>query len=135
MAREHEHNGKQFSMWWDPENQVVRSEAWGVNEEEDAVEYMECLANICRDVGKGELVDFLVDGRRLETMSRKARKIYAKMRDLAAIHRAVICGLNPLVKAILAFLILLPGSRFETKMVDSVEDGLRWLREQRAKKQ
>ena len=114
-----------FRVWWDEENRIIRCEAWGNFEEEDAKAQAEEFKKMLEArPGKTSVVN---DLRKAGTASSGARKVFVQTLKDEKFEKTAFIGLKVVTRTIISFLIKFAGVN-NVRCFDNEEDALRWIK-------
>lgn len=130
-TKDFQYKGEQFSIRWDPKEEVIFSEVWGNHDKNDATEFMNNTNEIIKKFGI-KIPYVLIDASRQKASDHEARRVYTKwLRDDPMKSYSAICGGNTLIRIIINFIFTTTKNK-RSKVFATLEEGLKWLKKMQA---
>jgi hypothetical protein len=133
-TNELKHKGEKFSIHWDPNERILFTEMWGAHNKKDAEEYRAKFKEFLEKIPGTASVCQLYDLSKQKKTDHEARRIYTEISKYPRAGTSAICGANILIRVVTNFIATATGRKNSIKSFAAVEEGLKWLRETKAKK-
>lgn len=121
-----------FHMEWKPVEQVIFVAFTGTYDQESAMSFREAYHALVQSMPETEVFDFLVDASQMQTITIDSRKTSIETAKHPQFRRMALWGLNTVLRAALAFIMMAVGKRDEVRICKNREDALQWLETKRS---
>ena len=100
---------ERYSIWWDEEEEIVRSRAFGVLDEEAAEGIKQETSRMAQE--HGDNIDWLVDLSQVATATSRARKVLVEISKHPSINRYAFVGASILIRTHANFMMSAAGQK------------------------
>lgn len=138
-AGQFQYKGEKFSAYWDPKEEILFLKMWGTHTEKDAQDFNEKIYGFFDKMPGTGPMEILVDVSKQEKTSHEARRTYTQAVYLHSPRptNAAICGGSTLIRIITNFITTFVQKKIKGKNIKCfaiTQEGLRWLKEMKAKR-
>jgi hypothetical protein len=126
--------GKQFSMEWDSESNVLFVDIWGILKKENAEDFRDKFHEIYLEIVShyklpGDIFKMFVDTSEIKMVNHEARRIFTEVVGRYTQKTvAAVCSPNTLIRIATNFLLAVGRNHVNAKFFKNKEESLRWLK-------
>ena len=130
-SKEFNYKGKNFSIRWDPKDQMIFIETWGKHDKAIAEMFMTKFGEFYKRFSTPESAKILVENVKLIKTDHEARRAYTEqVKIFPGSGMIAVCGANTIIRIVCNFLLsnLIKRKNTKVKFFTTSVEGLKWLK-------